>query len=66
MILTEKELPVINAALKRGKDIRIQRTRDGFRILEDTTRVLCRLGEDDKPRQGEGSKVLNQTHPIGI
>lgn len=41
-MLTEKELPVINAALGRGSDVRIQNTRDGIRIIEDKMTVLFR------------------------
>lgn len=41
-MVTEKELPVINAALGRGSDVRIQNTRDGIRIIEDKMTVLFR------------------------
>lgn len=34
------DLRVINKALNEEKDVRIQRTRDGYRIVEDTIRVL--------------------------
>ena len=40
--VTADDLKVINKALNEEKDVRIQRTRDGYRIVEDTVRVLLK------------------------
>lgn len=38
--VTADDLKIINKALNEEKDVRIQRTREGYRIVEDTVRVL--------------------------
>lgn len=42
------DLRVINKALSEEKDVRIQRTRDGYRIVEDTVRVLKKSAVQEK------------------
>ncbi len=41
-LLGQKELQILNDALRRGRDVEVQRTRDGVRILEKRVRVLDR------------------------
>lgn len=41
--VTERELPLINKALAAGKDVRVQVTPEGCRIVEDTVKVLRRV-----------------------
>lgn len=43
------DLPYINQALNRGKDIRLQITPKGCRIIETSTRVLVKKEFDDNP-----------------
>lgn len=45
-ILTTDDLPVVNEALRKGFDVRIQRTKDGYRILSDTVKVLKKIKTD--------------------
>ena len=40
-----EDLPIINKALAAGADVRIQTTRDGYRIIADTPKVLKRVVE---------------------
>lgn len=42
--LTEAELKVLNEALNKGRDVEVQRTREGIRIIEKRIKVL-----DKKP-----------------
>ena len=44
--VTADDLKVINKALNEEKDVRIQRTREGYRIVEDTVRVLLDVLEE--------------------
>nr|DAK83914.1 MAG TPA: hypothetical protein [Caudoviricetes sp.] len=46
--VTADDLKVINKALNEEKDVRIQRTRDGYRIVEDTVRVLLKKSTAEK------------------
>lgn len=46
--VTEKDLTCINAALSQGADIRIQITKEGYRILADTVRVLKKGSVNDR------------------
>lgn len=39
-LLAAEDLDLINAALRRGSDVRIQRTREGCKILEERVKVL--------------------------
>lgn len=38
----KEDLHIINMALNNNRDIRIQRTKDGYRIVEDTVKVLAK------------------------
>lgn len=38
----KEDLHIINMALNNNRDIRIQRTKDGYRIVEDTVKVLSK------------------------
>lgn len=38
--ITEKDLHLINKALNDGQDVRIQKTRDGYRIVKDYVSVI--------------------------
>ena len=42
-MLTANNLDTINNILKKGSDVRIQKTKDGFRILEDRVRVVSQV-----------------------
>lgn len=46
--VTTDDLKVINKALNEEKDVRIQRTREGYRIVEDTVRVLLKKSAAEK------------------
>lgn len=51
----KEDLHIINMALNNNKDIRIQRTKDGYRIVEDTVKVLAKRDlVKDSPIQAEG------------
>lgn len=49
--VTENDLTYINAALSQGADIRIQVTKEGYRILADTVRVLKKGSANDREDQ---------------
>ena len=34
------DIDIINAALSEGKDVRVQLTKEGYRIISDTVKVL--------------------------
>lgn len=38
--LTAADIDIINAALSEGKDVRVQLTKEGYRIISDTVKVL--------------------------
>ena len=50
----KEDLHIINMALNNNRDIRIQRTKDGYRIVEDTVKVLSKrdLVKDSPIRTG--------------
>ncbi len=51
----KEDLHIINMALNNNRDIRIQRTKDGYRIVEDTVKVLAKRNlVKDSPIQAEG------------
>lgn len=51
----KEDLHIINMALNNNRDIRIQRTKDGYRIVEDTVKVLAKRElVKDSPIQAEG------------
>ena len=51
----KEDLHIINMALNNNRDIRIQRTKDGYRIEEDTVKVLAKRDlVKDSPIQTEG------------
>lgn len=51
----KEDLHIINMALNNNRDIRIQRTKDGYRIVEDTIKVLAKRDlVKDSPIQAEG------------
>lgn len=51
----EEDLHVINRALNNNRDVRIQRTKDGYRIVEDTVKVLAKRDiTQNSPYQSEG------------
>ena len=51
----EEDLHIINMALNNNRDIRIQRTKDGYRIVEDTVKVLAKRDlVKETPIQTEG------------
>ena len=51
----KEDLHIINMALNNNRDIRIQRTKDGYRIVEDTVKVLAKRDlVKDAPIQTEG------------
>lgn len=51
----KEDLHIINMALNNNRDIRIQRTKDGYRIVEDTVKVLSKRDlVKDSPIQTEG------------
>lgn len=51
----KEDLHIINMALNNNRDIRIQRTKDGYRIVEDTVKVLAKRDlVKDYPIQAEG------------
>lgn len=53
--VSEEDLHIINMALNNNRDIRIQRTKDGYRIVEDTVKVLAKRDlVKDSPIQAEG------------
>ena len=50
----KEDLHIINMALNNNRDIRIQRTKDGYRIVEDTVKVLAKRDlVKDSPIQAE-------------
>lgn len=44
----KEDLFLINRALNDDKDVRIQRTKDGYRIIEDTVKVLHKAAVEKK------------------
>ena len=53
--VSEEDLHIINMALNNNRDIRIQRTKDGYRIVEETVKVLAKRDRvKDSPIQTEG------------
>lgn len=44
----KEDLFLINRALNDDKDVRIQRTKDGYRIIEDTVKVLRKAAIEKK------------------
>jgi hypothetical protein len=51
----KEDLHIINMALNNNRDIRIQRTKDGYRIVEDTVKVLSKRDlVKDSPIRTEG------------
>ena len=38
--LTAGDIDIIKAALSEGKDVRVQLTKEGYRIISDTVKVL--------------------------
>lgn len=44
----KEDLFLINRALNDDKDVRIQRTKDGYRIIEDTVKVLRKAEVEKK------------------
>ena len=44
----KEDLFLINRALNDDKDVRIQRTKDGYRIIEDTVKVLHKAAIEKK------------------
>jgi hypothetical protein len=51
----KEDLHIINMALNNNRDIRIQRTKDGYRIVEDTVKVLAKRDlVKDSPIQADG------------
>lgn len=51
----QEDLHIINMALNNNRDIRIQRTKDGYRIVEDTVKVLAKRDlVKEMPIQTEG------------
>ena len=53
--VSEEDLHIINMALNNNRDIRIQRTKDGYRIVEDTVKVLAKRDlVKDSPIRTEG------------
>ena len=51
----KEDLRIINMALNNNRDIRIQRTKDGYRIVEDTVKVLSKRDlVKDSPIRTEG------------
>lgn len=53
--VSEEDLHIINMALNNNRDIRIQRTKDGYRIVEDTVKVLAKRDlVKDSPIQAKG------------
>lgn len=51
----KEDLHIINMALNNNRDIRIQRTKDGYRIVEDTVKVLAKRDlVKGSPIQAEG------------
>ena len=46
-LIRESELRLINDILKSGKDVRIQNTKNGGRIVSDTVTVLKRIEKKD-------------------
>lgn len=38
--VTANDIHIINKALNEGDDVRIQRTKDGYRIIKDSVAVL--------------------------
>lgn len=53
--VSEEDLHIINRALNNNRDVRIQRTKDGYRIVEDTVKVLAKRDiTQNSPYQAEG------------
>ncbi len=51
----QEDLHIINRALNNNRDIRIQRTKDGYRIVEDAVKVLVKRDiAKNSPIQVEG------------
>ena len=46
-LVLDADLPLINAALRRGSDVRITQAREGVRILEEKVKVLKKPGKID-------------------
>nr|DAT82650.1 MAG TPA: hypothetical protein [Caudoviricetes sp.] len=44
----KEDLHIINRALNNGSDVKIQLTKDGYRITEDTMKVLKRVAISQK------------------
>lgn len=58
-LLTEAELETMNEALRKGRDVEVQRTRDGIRIIEKRIKVLDKKISEDMlaPRKKENRQV---------
>lgn len=54
-LLTEAELETMNESLRKGRDVEVQQTRDGIRIIEKRVKVLDKKISEDMlaPRQKE-------------
>lgn len=51
----KEDLHIINMALNNNRDVRIQRTKDGYRIVEDAVKVIAKRDiAKNTPIQVEG------------
>lgn len=51
----KEDIHIINMALNNNRDVRIQRTKDGYRIVEDAVKVIAKRDiAKNTPIQVEG------------
>lgn len=65
-LLTEAELETMNEALRKGRDVEVQRTRDGIRIIEKRIKVLDKKISEDMlaPRKKENRQEKHLDEPV--
>ena len=59
-MVTTEDIKIINDALKKGFDVRIQNTPDGYRIVADKVNVLKRGHSAKKPNKMMGYSEKRQ------
>lgn len=53
-MVTTEDIKIINDALKKGFDVRIQNTPEGYRIVADRVNVLKRVLYERNPTKSRG------------
>ena len=49
-LFSEQNIRAMTAELKRGNDIRIQKTPNGYRIIADKVTVIGKIAEDNNEK----------------